>query len=586
VLKLELDVEADLGIDSIKRVEILGKLRDTLPGLSEASQSDAMEALARAKTLGAIVDRVERIVSQPLRQTAQSPATAVNRDTSHADQAGASPGTLRRMLLEVVDAPPQAEAVSLMPGGTVLVTDDGRGTAPIIAQSLNARGFPARLIGSPDSGMDWSSPAAIEHELSQARAQGPIAGLIHALPLRAARDPGLEQAAWGVRIAEEVRGFFLLAKGLVADLETAAGCGGACLVSATAMGGAFASAGKSPADAFAGGGAIAGIVKTLAREWPTVRARVIDLDGGVGPRQAAHHLLSEAFLEDAWTEVGYRDGRRIRLRAISAPLPKEDGGFVLGPDDPVVITGGARGITSLVALEMARRWQPTLLLIGTTAPASGNDSDWLDGATTAAELKSKLYERLSRLGHAVSPSELERAYQSVRRSREVSGNLDQMRATGARVEYAQADVREPASLARVLNQWQRRFGEPVGLIHGAGFIKDKLIRDKSLDAFDRVLGTKLDGALNLVRSLRPEHLRFAVFFSSIAGRFGNAGQSDYAAANEAMNKLAIQLDGHWPGRVLAPIWGPWSGIGMVSDLERHLGALGLGTIAPEVCVAA
>ena len=161
-----------------------------------------------------------------------------------------------------------------------------------------------------------------------------------------------------------------------------------------------------------------------------------------------------------------------------------------------------------------------------------------------------------------------------------------MRAMGARVEYAQADVRDPASLARVLEQWRRRFGEPVGLIHGAGLIKDKLIRDKSLDAFDRVLGTKLDGALNLVHCLRPEHLRFAVFFSSIAGRFGNAGQSDYAAANEAMNKLAIQLDRRWPGRVLAPIWGPWSGIGMVSDLERHLDARGLGTIAPEVGVAA
>jgi acyl transferase domain-containing protein/NAD(P)-dependent dehydrogenase (short-subunit alcohol dehydrogenase family) len=586
VLKLELDVEADLGIDSIKRVEILGKLRDTLPGLTEGSHSDAMETLARAKTLGAIVDRVERIVSQPFRENTPSPKPALNRDALHEAKAGSSLGRLRRMLLDAVDAPPQAETANLMPGGTVLVTEDGRGIAPIIAHSLNAKGFPARLIGGPDSGMDWCSPAAIEDELSQARAKGPIAGLIHALPLRTARDPGLEPAAWGDRMAVEVRGLLLLAKGLIDDLETAADCGGACLISATAMGGAFASVGKLPAGAFAGGGAIAGIVKTLAREWPSVRARVIDLDGGMGPRQAAQHLLTEAFLEDAWTEVGYRDGRRIRLRAISAPLPKEDGGFALGPDDPVVITGGARGITALVAIEMARFWQPTLLLIGTTPPAPSTDPDWLDGVTAASELKSRLYERLSRSGHAVSPSELERAYQSVRRSREVRESLDQMRAMGARVEYAQADVRDPTSLARVLDQWRRCFGDPVGLIHGAGLIKDKLIRDKSLDAFDRVLGTKLDGALNLVRCHRPEHLRFAVFFSSIAGRFGNAGQSDYAAANEAMNKLAIQLDHRWPCRVVAPIWGPWSGIGMVSELERHLGAQGLGTIAPEVGVAA
>ena len=44
------------------------------------------------------------------------------------------------------------------------------------------------------------------------------------------------------------------------------------------------------------------------------------------------------------------------------------------------------------------------------------------------------------------------------------------------------------------NGWRRLFGEPVGLIHGAGLIHDKLIRDKTLESFDRVLGTKLDGA--------------------------------------------------------------------------------------------
>ena len=54
----------------------------------------------------------------------------------------------------------------------------------------------------------------------------------------------------------------------------------------------------------------------------------------------------------------------------------------------------------------------------------------------------------------------------------------------------------------------------------------------------------------------------------------------------SLNKLAIWLDRRGQGRVLAPIWGPWSGIGMVSDLEDHLGARGLGMISPEVGVAA
>src|SRR5262249_39189492 len=67
-LGLELDIEADLGIDSIKRVEILGKLRDEFPSLKEPSDStDLMDSLARARTLGAIVDRMAALAPQAAR---------------------------------------------------------------------------------------------------------------------------------------------------------------------------------------------------------------------------------------------------------------------------------------------------------------------------------------------------------------------------------------------------------------------------------------------------------------------------------------------------------------------------------------
>ena len=64
VLRLDLDLEADLGIDSIKRVEILGKLRDAFPQLGTASDPEAMDRLVSARTLAAIVDRVERSIGK------------------------------------------------------------------------------------------------------------------------------------------------------------------------------------------------------------------------------------------------------------------------------------------------------------------------------------------------------------------------------------------------------------------------------------------------------------------------------------------------------------------------------------------
>ncbi len=141
---------------------------------------------------------------------------------------------------------------------------------------------------------------------------------------------------------------------------------------------------------------------------------------------------------------------------------------MLAPGEPVLITGGARGITSLVAAELARRWRATLLLIGTTPQTESLDDASLEGLTNESELKAALFERLRREGRSVSPGDLEQSYRTLRRVREVRSNLDRLRAAGARVEYACVDVRDAARLGAVVNNWRRLFGEPCGLIHGAG----------------------------------------------------------------------------------------------------------------------
>jgi NAD(P)-dependent dehydrogenase (short-subunit alcohol dehydrogenase family) len=317
---------------------------------------------------------------------------------------------------------------------------------------------------------------------------------------------------------------------------------------------------------------------------------VVDLAPGDPAVALAGRLANEVFAGDGWPEVGYDDGRRIRLRTVESPLRctgtiggRQEGlPLELRPGDPLVISGGARGITALVAGELARAWRPTLLILGTTPPPIEDESPETAGLVGEAEIKAALHARLRREGRPGRPAELESTYQALRRAREVRANLAHLRQAGATVDYARADVRDLGTLTGILEVWRRRYGEPAGLIHGAGLIQDKLIREKTPESFDRVLGPKLEGALNLLRLVRPDALRFTALFSSIAGRFGNVGQSDYAAANDILNKLAHWLDRHWPGRVVSVIWGPWSGVGMVSQLEGHLGLRGLGMISPEV----
>jgi len=58
MLDLKLDLEADLGIDSIKRVEILGTLRQSLAEEGIPFAEGAMEKLSGVRTLQEAIERV------------------------------------------------------------------------------------------------------------------------------------------------------------------------------------------------------------------------------------------------------------------------------------------------------------------------------------------------------------------------------------------------------------------------------------------------------------------------------------------------------------------------------------------------
>ena len=150
--------------------------------------------------------------------------------------------------------------------------------------------------------------------------------------------------------------------------------GGAALVAATAMGGGLASLPDVPESFFPGDGGVAGLVKTLAREWEGVRSRVVDVDPADDPDDLAALFVAELLADDHCKEAGYHEGRRIALRPVEVELPVSSSeGVTILPGDPILITGGA-GITATIARDLAERWRPTLLLVGTTALPEVDDS--------------------------------------------------------------------------------------------------------------------------------------------------------------------------------------------------------------------
>ncbi|MCA9710001.1 MAG: SDR family NAD(P)-dependent oxidoreductase, partial [Myxococcales bacterium] len=152
-------------------------------------------------------------------------------------------------------------------------------------------------------------------------------------------------------------------------------------------------------------------------------------------------------------------------------------------------------------------------------------------------------------------------------------------AAGGQARYVSVDLRDGAAVRAALEGIDR----VDVLLHAAGLEISRRVADKSPEEFDLVFGVKARGWHHLLSAIGDRPLRSAVVFSSIAGRFGNVGQTDYAAANEVLNRFGWWLRSRWPSvHVTTVNWGPWAGIGMAdAAIMDALRARGIMPVAPE-----
>lgn len=191
------------------------------------------------------------------------------------------------------------------------------------------------------------------------------------------------------------------------------------------------------------------------------------------------------------------------------------------------------------------------------------------------------------------PAEIEAAASRILAEREVRATLTALAAVAASVRYHCADVTDERAVRAVVADVRERHGRLDGIVHGAGILRDGLLRDKRPEDFTEVFTTKVAGARHLAAAA-AEHgtwpaPRFLALFGSVAGVYGNRGQSDYAAANDALDGLAHTWAESFPGRVLSVDWGPWAAEagGMVTpELERAYAQRGVPLLAPDAAASA
>jgi acyl transferase domain-containing protein/NAD(P)H-dependent flavin oxidoreductase YrpB (nitropropane dioxygenase family)/NAD(P)-dependent dehydrogenase (short-subunit alcohol dehydrogenase family) len=572
LLGLDLNIEADLGIDSIKRIEIVGEFgRRALRGRG-IELNDIMAQLTAGKTLRSIADSARILIDGVL-----APALARSDDSLVAPEPNidmSTQGELPRFLFAIEDAPLPTPAARVGPDDLVVITDDGHGVAEQAAASLRAAGAQVAILGTAGSGSakrstdDPTDARAVMERLDAVRAHHArlISGILHLEPLR--HQPNTAGIAATQAAANDTRSLLHFARGAASDLRKAGTDGRGWLIAAIANGGAFG-AQADPDEWVFGHGSIAGFMKALAVEWPDVRCKLVDLESRYAS-EAAERLVSEIVAAPDFVEVGWRGSRRLAVRPVRAPLREnEESGPAIDSKAVLLVTGGARGITAAIATDIARRYRPTLVIVGRTGLASRDEPPHVVGIRSERDLKAALLAEARRTGQQVSTVAIEKMYTLLIHQREVRANLDTMQRLGARVDYRPVDVVDDGAFGAAIEDIYARYGRLDGVIHGAGVIEDALVEHKTPDSFARVFDTKVRSAATLARHIRPESLRFLALFSSVAGCFGNRGQVDYAAANESLNKLALHLDRQWPGRVVSLNWGPWASNGMASESTRR-----------------
>jgi len=329
MVELDMDMEADLGIDSIKRVEIMGTMQDRFPELPSLEQ----DTLADLRTLQEILDYLERISdekvqgesisSQGVTHGLSENETEQSKLSNSVPRSTLSTGKVHRLEVDLKPIPqPDFMALDLPSNPICLLTDDGTEVSLQVAQQLAKHGWAVLLLSFPETVIKASNSRFVpdnvlidriiladmseSHLQSQLKAIKQQHGIIHTF---VHINPCINDASTEKQILKQI---FLLAKHLKPSLTRQITQGRTAFLTTTRLDGAFGLLQNNGYGAVSGG--LFGLTKTLNLEWPRVFCRTVDLSQTLTPEEVATYIVAELYdPNQLLVEVGYTSNGRVTI---------------------------------------------------------------------------------------------------------------------------------------------------------------------------------------------------------------------------------------------------------------------------------
>jgi len=567
MLELDLDLEADLGIDTVKQAETFAAVRETY-GIPRDDNLELRDFPTLNHVIGWVKEQRPAAISEEV-ASADTPADDVGVGPWGEPTTG-----LRRVPLAVLRPPLsscKSTGVELGEGSRVVVMPDRLGVFEALAGKLETHGVEVLKID------DIDSADSLTKQLEKWKSQGSIQG-VYWLPAldREAPIQELTPEAW--QRATKERAKFLHAS--MQTLYDQVSDRGTFLVAGTRLGGKH---GFDETGAFAPpGGAVAGFTKTYKREKPDSTVKVVDFEAEAEPTFVADALVEETLHDPGVCEVGHSADDRwtITVRHEEPPVERA---IPLSAATVFAITGAAGSIVSAIVGDLAKASGGTFHLLDLTPKPDADDPDLVKFRGDRDALQLELFERLKQSGQKATPMEVQKQLAALERQNAALEAIEAIERAGGQAHYHRLDLLDKDAVASAMNAIREQSGRIDVLLHAAGLEISHFLADKARSEFDLVFDVKAKGWYHLLSSLGDMPLGAAVVFSSIAGRFGNAGQTDYSAANELLAKSVSSFRNLLPDtRGIVIDWTAWADIGMASrgSIPKMMELAGIDMLDP------
>ncbi len=588
MLDLDLDLEADLGIDTVKQAEVFAtireaygiprredlKLRDynTLNKVIAFVYQNKPELRVESGQEAAVGGQQATVSGQQATISGQGSAVSGQQLAAGGRRVAAVEQYVRRVPCPVLRPTLdlcKPTGVKLEAGERVIVIADQGSVSKYLGYRLRPR--KVQVLTLKDV-----TPQVAESQVAAWLAEGSIAGVYDLVGLDAAPPVAeMDLPRWRDEQTKRAKLLHAVMRKLPEN---------AFLVCATRMGGLHGYGEDGAINPL--GGALVGWAKAYAQERRSTLVKAVDFEAEADERSVAGLLIDETLSDPAVVEVGYRHGRRFGVGLVERPVDETVLDLPLGPDSVWLITGGAGGISlPIVADLVATAGGGTFYLTGRTPTPDPNNPDLEKlNEENRKYLKKEIAQRIQNAGGRPTPVMVEQEIAALERQKAILDLLALVKAAGGVAHYRVCDVTDAQAVLALVDEIRQAHGRLDVVIHAAGIERSRLLADKSMDEFAQVYDVKADGFFNLLKACEtlPQPPRAMVVYSSVAGRFGNAGQTDYSAANDLLSRLVASMQGG-PTKAIAIDWSAWAEVGMATrgSIPQIMQQAGIELLRPE-----